>query len=649
MVLSRAGGLRSDELSKVEVSMISASRIPHLLPLHVHEVDLQVTLRYDMTDKKMLSHMLKSERIHMTEYYGLLLQVAEALEQSVLYMLQPGKYMLAEDYIFVDGSLQEGKLYFTYVPLAEAEGWGTLNGRLKELVTRFMASVVELRGGGVQQLLLYTGSEEFTVNGFKKLLLKLLSGESGARPSTPASLREDKIPGPLRNQPEGSIPAGGHENNQMKPVSHAQQAEVRQFTFSGRTEREAHEAQATNSSNTLQKPGRNEYPASGFPMLGGNRDKRSRIEDDDDIQIPDFLKSRVSLEPIASELESAAEGGESATSSRKTYIALACLLGAAVVWRMVYMSSPSTGKLIICVILTLILAGIAAMSWAGKLFAAKNTADSTSFDALPDFGSSELSVEPKQGKGRSRFEVEQFTGFFRGSSKKGKGELSEVHDSNQEPDWKWKFPQTREDHTLAGIGEFQNIKDQIHERSDRGSRPRESDVLPDSGGPSRIQQRVMNFAGFNTEPPQPDGSVQDYYSQLGQKTEMLNSGKGGATVLLGQLDPEAKSASNFSTPVCYLLREAEDASKSERIELRQQHFVIGRSEEVSQYVESSVGASRAHVELSRTEDGGYLIKDLGSKNGTRLMGEAMVPYKDYPLHDGDRFVIVKGFYTFRSA
>lgn len=649
MVLSRAGGLRSDELSKVEVSMISASRIPHLLPLHVHEVDLQVTLRYDMTDKKMLSHMLKSERIHMTEYYGLLLQVAEALEQSVLYMLQPGKYMLAEDYIFVDGSLQEGKLYFTYVPLAEAEGWGTLNGRLKELVTRCMASVVELRGGGVQQLLLYTGSEEFTVNGFKKLLLKLLSGESGMLQSTPASLREDKIPGPLRNQPEGSIPAGGKENILMKSVSHTQQAEVRQFPFSGRAEREAHESQATNSSNTLQKPGRNEYSANGFPMLGGIRDKRSRMEDDDDIQIPDFLKSRVSLEPIASELESAAEGGESATSSRKTYVALACLLGAAVVWRMVYMSSPSSGKLIICVILTLILAGIAAMSWAGKLFAAKNTADSSSFEALPDFGSSELSVEPKPSKGRSRFEVEQFTGFFRGNSKKAKGELSEVHDSNHEPDWKWKFPQSREDQTLAGAGEFRNIKEQIHEKSDRGSRTRESDVLPESGVPSRIQQRVMNFAGFNTEPPQPDGSVQDYYSQLGQKTEMLNSGKAGATVLLGKLDPEAKSSLNSSVPLCYLLRETEDASKSERIELRQQHFVIGRSEEVSQYVESSVGASRAHVELSRTEDGGYLIKDLGSKNGTRLMGEAMVPYKDYPLHDGDRFVIVKGSYTFRSA
>lgn len=136
---------------------------------------------------------------------------------------------------------------------------------------------------------------------------------------------------------------------------------------------------------------------------------------------------------------------------------------------------------------------------------------------------------------------------------------------------------------------------------------------------------------------------------FGQKTEWLDAGKAGATVLLSRSDAGTGTASSPAAPLYYLLREGEEGLGSERIDLRQQHFVIGRSDEVSQYVESSVGASRAHVELSRTADGGYLIKDLGSKNGTRLKGEAMVPYKEYPLQDGDRFTIVKGAYTFRSA
>ncbi|MEI0738643.1 hypothetical protein VQ056_21660 [Paenibacillus sp. JTLBN-2024] len=33
------------------------------------------------------------------------------MEDSALYMLQPLKYVLDEDYIFVHGSLQEGTLY----------------------------------------------------------------------------------------------------------------------------------------------------------------------------------------------------------------------------------------------------------------------------------------------------------------------------------------------------------------------------------------------------------------------------------------------------------------------------------------------------------------------------------------------------------
>ncbi|QQZ64182.1 FHA domain-containing protein [Paenibacillus sonchi] len=47
--------------------------------------------------------------------------------------------------------------------------------------------------------------------------------------------------------------------------------------------------------------------------------------------------------------------------------------------------------------------------------------------------------------------------------------------------------------------------------------------------------------------------------------------------------------------------------------------------------------------------GGYILKDLDSRNGTLFQGEAMIPYKEYPLTEGAVFTIVKGCYTFRSA
>ncbi|MNI68783.1 FHA domain protein [compost metagenome] len=55
-----------------------------------------------------------------------------------------------------------------------------------------------------------------------------------------------------------------------------------------------------------------------------------------------------------------------------------------------------------------------------------------------------------------------------------------------------------------------------------------------------------------------------------------------------------------------------------------------------------------HAEILKS-GGGYILKDLDSRNGTLFQGEAMIPYKEYPLTEGAVFTIVKGCYTFRSA
>ncbi|WP_136603837.1 DUF6382 domain-containing protein [Paenibacillus dokdonensis] len=639
MILSGTNGIRSDELSKVEVSMISASRIPRFLPLHVQEVDLQVTLRYDMTEKKILSHMLKGERINMTEYYSLLLQVAETLEESVMYMLQPGKFALEEDYIFVDGSLQEGTLYLTYIPLERTEGLRPVSDSLKELVTRFMASVIELSGGGVQQLLQFTASEDFTVSGFKKLLLRLLSGADEVRMNLAVNVKQGYTSEPDHEQAPAAYSRAGVSKNTNHAHQGTQQAEMNSYALKGRTERVSTENHGDGAIDLALRRSRSTTAAEAFPMLSISRNKPNPNNRDADPEVPAFLKSwnsygsRTEEEIIPDE-----EREQEPASSRRTYIALGCLLMAAIVWRMIYMPAPSSGKLIICLLLTVILGIAAVLSWAGRLFAPKNKgAASIPFNDLPDFGSTELSANSKPNKGSTRFEIEQLTGFFKGSMKKGMDKPSEPAsiDHDPEPDWKWKFPQSPSDQRVADEHESGIGKNE----ADNGARI------------SAFNQRIWNHAGVNSDSDAPDTDMaeRDYYSRLGQKTEILNSGKGSATVMLSNTVTGANAAADKFAPVCYLLREGEGETRAERIELRQQHFVIGRSEEVAQYVENSVGASRAHVELSRTEDGGYQIKDLGSKNGTRLLGEMLVPYKEYPLHDGDHFIIVKGAYTFRSA
>lgn len=57
------------------------------------------------------------------------------------------------------------------------------------------------------------------------------------------------------------------------------------------------------------------------------------------------------------------------------------------------------------------------------------------------------------------------------------------------------------------------------------------------------------------------------------------------------------------------------------------------------------GASRRHAQV-RVKDGGFVLTDLGSTNGTRLNGEVV---QSRPLADGDRITIGTTIIEFRSG
>ena len=75
--------------------------------------------------------------------------------------------------------------------------------------------------------------------------------------------------------------------------------------------------------------------------------------------------------------------------------------------------------------------------------------------------------------------------------------------------------------------------------------------------------------------------------------------------------------------------------KEERVELIQPSLKIGRSGGTASYIEDAEGISRLHIEIERHTDG-YCAKDLGSRNGSMLNGEQMIPYKQYKLEYGDQ-------------
>ena len=117
------------------------------------------------------------------------------------------------------------------------------------------------------------------------------------------------------------------------------------------------------------------------------------------------------------------------------------------------------------------------------------------------------------------------------------------------------------------------------------------------------------------------------------------------TVLLSSSNPKQSSRPDGA----YLERLWE--GRSERVPLSNGRFVIGRSDENANYVDSSSGLSRSHLEILK-EHTGYAVKDLGSRNGSMLNGESMIPYKQYSIQPGDQLQLAGAngaVYTFQQV
>ncbi len=109
---------------------------------------------------------------------------------------------------------------------------------------------------------------------------------------------------------------------------------------------------------------------------------------------------------------------------------------------------------------------------------------------------------------------------------------------------------------------------------------------------------------------------------VGPQTVMLNQTEDGTGLL-----PDGENGDPEAAPCCLLW---ETAPGSPLIPLTSGSFVIGRSREACAHVDDTNGISRAHLELLRTADG-WTVKDLGSRNGSKLNGVPMVAYASYPF------------------
>ncbi|WP_054939260.1 DUF6382 domain-containing protein [Paenibacillus ihuae] len=349
MQLGSPDGLSAAELNMVQARMLMNTGIPHHLRLLLREVDLQVTLEYPVSRRKMLSHLLKSERLGMADFFGLLLQITRGIEEGRLYMLRAEQYALHEDYIFVDGSLSSGKVYLTYIPLQSERLQAPPGESMKSLIMVLMASVTELSGSGVQRLLQYCGSEEFTMAGLKTLLAELLTD---GIPVTRPSGNTDSAPAGFLSSGAKAPAAETMIKQNPQVIAAVEPVVPRRWSF---TQPQVEAA----SAGQIEAPWSNSLP-------------KLRLKEELDSLGPEDTVNDGNL-----------------PSSYRTYAALGAVLVDALLWKFLYLDQPLMIWLIVCLTATLILGILCWLVWSERLTFGRNKVEADN-EEVP---------EPEVGRG----------------------------------------------------------------------------------------------------------------------------------------------------------------------------------------------------------------------------------------------------------
>ncbi|EOS55515.1 DUF6382 domain-containing protein [Paenibacillus barengoltzii] len=527
MILQTKEGLRPEDLNRVQRSMLAAVTVPNLLRLDIREIDYQISLHYDITGKRMLSQCLRSDKISMPEFYGLLLQVVAVLEDSKRYMLSPSGFLLDETHIFVEEPLSSGAMYFTYVPWKEAPPGLPLSQSLLSLITRMLTCVSRVEGDGIPQLVRLCGDELFSLGELKKMLLHLLSDEPSAKSMSGERVGERKS---ILNEP---LP-------RMVPrpaVSSSRSAVVKEYV-------------PTDISTTTQSSKLSGATAHDSTDANAIRETWPGLED----------------EAMAAVV----------TRIKPTYLVLGLLLVDALGWKFLYLDRPGTLGLALGALLTVLLGVTGVVLWR-------------------KFCSSSISQEEEAGD-----VPEESLGSL--------GTLRPLGFTNER------------EFDSSSLGEHAAIS----ERSESAAKVSMEAFVPRSGLPD------MRVEPSGSVIPEPESEV-----RFSPPTVLLSR-----SALAGQDNPARERIPRY-----YLERYESAGGTAERIPLTPGSFVIGRSEDIAQYVENTSGVSRAHVEILVTSHG-CTLKDLGSTNGTYLNGENVAPYKEYPLQNDDVFVLAETRFKF---
>lgn len=140
MVLERTKGLARDDISDVQIQMLSSGQIPQLLPLQIQEIDFDVKLRYEIRQARMLPYELKARKLTPGDAILFLTGIVNILSRSTEYMLHEQRYLLHERLLFIREDW--GDVWLTYIP-GTIEELPPLREQLEKLLTLLIQTLEE--------------------------------------------------------------------------------------------------------------------------------------------------------------------------------------------------------------------------------------------------------------------------------------------------------------------------------------------------------------------------------------------------------------------------------------------------------------------------------------------------------------------------
>lgn len=649
----------SERLSSLALKMMKSTTIPRLLPLHVERWNLSCKLYYSLASRRMLGPALTGAAPERHEFYRMLYNIAAAVDDSRLYMLNDQRYILHEDLMFV--GKEYGDVFLVYVPLQELRELPPPEEQMRGLIRRLSAKLGQEGDVGVLHLLGLLEREGHGMAELKANLRDLLysrNHESG-RPETekdaawgePPHLRpagtksgEYADSGAMRErglETATNISRGNEEVSWSGARSFPGSMADPSFGEEGPLPDSPAKASPRNllsARNAEPRPapsaGLPIDPATGIsPGLGSSAHKdgsamSAAISGKNRAQAA-FPLEGVVRRKVNPELPAAAFRELSLRETLLLLLPAAFFL--ALIWSR-FADSPHEAWLYIDTGLTLLLLDavfVFAKIWRPRFSSLLPTKRRVGASAAMAPRAEDLTGAARRAPAGGEPLPGADAGRRRASGEPAGPEVAAGPPPGENPASRrffgWAPPFAAPEAALAQSGARPPAAAQP-----QASRP----AVPPPGAPLSA---AAALARDEASAASAAGEASVYYASLAHKTTLLAPPQ--ATVLLAGAGVGA-SAGTPPVPTRTVLEVRTDG-RTEKVPLGETtSFMIGRGPAGVQYVCDEAGVSRTHAEILR--DGGqYLVRDLGSRNGSFLNGEFMVPYKLYPFREGDSLTIVK--------